>query len=218
MARIITVAQQKGGVGKSTIAAQLAISYHAMGERVVVVDIDPQGSLTYWYQQRLARFEDPADAQPEVRAITGWRVHNEVLRLSEHYDRVIVDSPPHTQTEAKIAIRAADLVLIPLQPSPLDIWATTRTIELARAEGRKFLAVLNRVTGRAKLVEATRQEFAENGIDLANTGISNRVAYAVSIAKGSGVAELSPKSAATTEIAALIAEIEQYNNSLQDAA
>jgi chromosome partitioning protein len=209
MVCIITVAQQKGGVGKSTLAAQLAISYQALGQKVVVVDIDPQGSLTYWYQQRIARLGN-AEATPEVRTITGWRVHNEVLRLSESYDRVIVDSPPHTQTEAKIAIRSADLVLIPLQPSPLDVWATQRTVELTTAEGRPMLAVLNRITGRAKLVEATRQEFAAHGIPLAETGIANRVAYSVSLAKGSGVAETSPTSAAADEINRLIVEIEQH--------
>ncbi|MBM3602305.1 MAG: ParA family protein [Alphaproteobacteria bacterium] len=208
MVCIITVAQQKGGVGKSTLAAQLAISYQALGQKVVVVDIDPQGSLTYWYQQRVARLG--AEATPEVRTITGWRVHNEVIRLSESYDRVIVDSPPHTQTEAKIAIRSADLVLIPLQPSPLDVWATQRTVELTTAEGRPLLAVLNRVTGRAKLVEATRQEFAAHGIPLAETGIANRVAYSVSLAKGSGVAETAPNSLAAEEINRLIVEIEQH--------
>jgi chromosome partitioning protein len=217
MARILTVAQQKGGVGKSTLAAQLAISYQALGQKVVIVDIDPQGSLTFWYQQRLAR-AGGVTTTPEVRTITGWRVHNEVLRLAEDYDRVIVDSPPQIQTEARIAIRAADLVLVPLQPSPLDVWATERTIELARAEGRPVLAVLNRVTGRAKLVEATRLEFAERGIPLAETGIANRVAYAVSLAKGSGVAETAPGSAGTEEIAKLIVEIEHHSRQAAAAA
>ena len=107
---VITIAQQKGGAGKTTLAVHLATAWSLQGKSVALVDIDPQGSLTRWYDLRRENYGNTA-LHPEVKTITGWRVNNEVARLSETHDIVVVDSPPHTQTEAKIAIRAASTVV-----------------------------------------------------------------------------------------------------------
>ena len=111
-AKIITVAQQKGGAGKTTLAAHLAVAYTAMNKKVVAVDIDPQQSLTRWYALRQERLGAAAEGEAGVlvSAIEGWRARVEVDRAAADHDLVIIDSPPHAETEARIAIRAADLV------------------------------------------------------------------------------------------------------------
>ena len=126
-AKVLTVAQQKGGAGKTTLAAHLAVAFTAARKKVAVVDIDPQQSLTMWYRLREERMGD-AGAGLLVNQIKGWRVRNEVQRLAEDHDVVIIDSPPHMETEARVAVRSADLVLVPVQPSPMDVWATQPTL------------------------------------------------------------------------------------------
>jgi chromosome partitioning protein len=205
-AKIITIAQQKGGAGKTTLAAHLALAWAADGRRVAVVDIDPQASLSSWFARRKER---RAAGAPEldVVAITGWRVTAEVERSARTHDVVLVDSPPHAATEARLAVRVANLVLVPVQPSPMDLWATRATLELARAERVPALLVLNRVPPRAKLTEAILREFVALDAALAETQIGNRVAFAASLAEGKGIVEADPGSRAAQEIAALAAEI-----------
>jgi len=203
-ARVITVAQQKGGAGKTTIVAHLAVAWAAAGKKVAVVDIDPQASLTKWYAERARR----AKAAPiELRCIAGWRLAAEVDRLRPEFDVVIVDSPPHAETEARIAVRAADLLVVPVQPSPMDFWATKVTLDLAKGEKRPALLVLNRLPPRGKLADAMRQKIAELDAPLASTSIGNRVALAASLLEGKGIVESSAASAAATEIGALADEV-----------
>ncbi len=134
VAKIITIAQQKGGAGKTTMAAQLAVAWAASGrQRVAVVDIDSQGSLTQWYNVRKERLGEE-NTKLTFAAISGWRVRSEIDRLKHTHDLIVIDSPPHTDSEARTAIRAADLVVIPLQPSPLDVWATSATIQICKQE------------------------------------------------------------------------------------
>ncbi len=203
---IITVAQQKGGAGKTTLAAHLALAWAAAGRRVAVVDIDPQASLSAWFGLRRQRRGEQA-AAIEVAAITGWRVNAEVERRARSHDIVLIDSPPHAATEARLAVRAASLVLVPVQPSPMDLWATRATLELARAERVPALVVLNRVPPRANLTETMIGEFAALGVPIARAQIGNRVALAASLADGAGILEAAPGSRAAEEIAALAAEI-----------
>jgi chromosome partitioning protein len=205
-ARVITVAQQKGGAGKTTLAAQLSVAWAAEGKRVVAVDIDPQQSLSGWFALRAERHGEARSA-PEVRQITGWRAGGEIERLARDHDIVVVDSPPHAETEAKIAVRAASLVVIPAQPSPMDLWATKATVDLAKAEKRPVLIVLNRVPPRARLTEAMTAGLADLGQPIAEASLGNRVALAASLAEGLGVVEFQPRGTAADEIRALADEI-----------
>lgn len=120
---------------------------------------------------------------------------------------MLIDSPPHAATEARLAVRAASLVLVPVQPSPMDLWATKATLELARAERVPALVVLNRVPPRANLTETMMTEFAALGVPLARSQVGNRVALAASLADGAGISEAAPGSRAAEEIAALADEI-----------
>ncbi len=204
MARIVTVAQQKGGAGKTTLAAHLAVAWAHDGHKVGVVDIDPQASLTKWFAER-ARVKDAVAI--ELRCVGGWRVQGEVEKLSKLVDIVVVDSPPHAETESKIAVRAADLVLVPAQPSPMDLWATKVTLDLARAEKRPALVILNRMPARGKLADQMRGKYAELGSPVADTVLGSRVAFAASMLEGKGITEQSGAGAAAQEMKALAAEI-----------
>jgi chromosome partitioning protein len=207
VAKIITIAQQKGGAGKTTMAAHLAVAWSASGKRrVAIVDIDPQGSLTQWYQVRQSRLGEENNLT--FAAISGWRIRSELDRLRHTHDLIVVDSPPHTDAEARTAVRAADLVVIPLQPSPMDVWATTATITMCKQERVPVKMVLNRVHPQAKLTEAVSGEM----IGLTANRFGNRVIFAGALMHGLGVTEAQPNSIAADEVRALSKEIMTYLN------
>ncbi|MCK8785245.1 ParA family protein [Roseomonas sp. NAR14] len=226
MAFVVALAQRKGGVGKSTVAANLAVSLGLRGQRVAILDTDPQKTLRHWHEARersVARqgaaregtaregaarggagsaanaprveiaFEDPS----------GWRVPGTVERLRRSHDVVMLDTPPHSETDTRLAIRAADLVLVPLQPSPADLWATDAMLELALAEKRPAVLLLNRVPATGKLRAEIGAELKQRGLAVMPVELGNRTAYASAFLHGLGVAEASPRSAAATEMAEL---------------
>ncbi|MGB0684418.1 MAG: ParA family partition ATPase [Magnetovibrionaceae bacterium] len=206
-ASILTVAQQKGGAGKTTLVAQLAVALAGPRQKVAVVDIDPQGSLTAWYGVR--EQQGFANDHLDVRQVSGWRTASEIDRLRNEFDLILIDSPPHAETDAKVAVRAADLVLIPVQPSPLDVWATKPTIDLALGEKVPVLLLMNRVPPRAKIVEEVSGWLAQKGLPVADTRLGNRVAFASSMMEGKGVMETAKRSSAAQEIEALAKEIKK---------
>jgi chromosome partitioning protein len=116
---------------------------------------------------------------------------------------VIIDSPPHTETEARTAIRAADLIIIPVQPSPTDLWATKATLELAKNERIPVRVVLNRVPANSRLAATIAAELPE----LADTTLGNRVLSASSLLEGRSATEVDPTSAAASEVKSLVKEI-----------
>lgn len=207
MASVVTVAQQKGGAGKTTLVIQLATALRALGRRVALIDIDPQGSLTGWMRLREHRQRDAAELR--FAMIGGWRLGVEIDRLKREADMILVDTPPHTEIDAKAAVRGADLVLVPVQPSSLDVWASQATIELAAKEKRRIALLLNRVPPRGRAVEGARQALLELGAPALATQLGNRQAFVGSIAQGLGVVESEPRSAAADEVRALAEEVAQ---------
>jgi len=205
-ARIITIAQQKGGAGKTTLAAQLAVVWAQQGKRLALLDIDPQGSLAAWVELRRKRRAGEAFGF-EFAALAGWRAGDWVERHAREADYVVIDSPPHAELEARIVLRVASLVLVPLQPSPLDLWSAATTLRLACEEKRPVLAVLNRVPARSNLIEAVTAELMRDGVALAAATLGSRVAFAQAMAQGAGVVETAPAGVAAAEITALAAEI-----------
>jgi chromosome partitioning protein len=202
--KVLTLAQQKGGAGKTTLAAQLAVAFAAAGHSVALVDIDPQGSLTRWFKLREAGGKV---GRINLTAVTGWRAQATVDKLKAANDLVLVDSAPHAEIEAKIAVRVADLIVVPMQPSPLDLWATEPTLALAKSEKRKALIVLNRDQTRMKLSEALAGPIAKLGAQVAESTIGNRTAFAASMMEGLGVVETAPRTKAAVEMLALADEI-----------
>jgi len=202
MSKVITIAQQKGGAGKTTVAAHIAVALSQKGNRVAIIDIDPQGSLSYWHNIREKRFGEGYTGLT-FAAVSGWRVGSEVSRLKRICDYVIIDSPPHTETEARTAIRAADLIIIPVQPSPTDLWASKATIELAKTERVPVRVVLNRVSANSRLAATISAELP----DLADTTLGNRVLFASALLEGRSATEVDPNSAAASEVKSLVKEI-----------
>ena len=205
MAVVITVAQQKGGAGKTTLAANLAVAL-AETRQVALLDIDPQRSLTHWHALRCERPGKPAEIG--FSDVSGWRLGTELDRIRRRYDVLIIDSPPQIETDARVAVRGADLVLVPVQPSPPDLWAAEGTLKLAAEEKRTVRLVLNRVPASGKLRSGVEADIARHGYPVCATTLGNRTDFAGAFAQGLGVTEIAPRSTAAQELRALLAEIE----------
>ena len=204
MAIVITVAQQKGGAGKTTLAAHLAAAL-AADRRVALLDIDPQRSLSRWHALRSARANAPVEIH--LSQVSGWRLAAELEKLKRSHDVVLIDSPPQIDTDARLAIRSADLVLVPVQPSPPDLWAAEGTLKLALAEKRRAALVLNRSPKASKLRSLVETEIARQGFRLCSAVLGNRAGFANAFAAGLGVTETAPRSLAAAELQALLTEI-----------
>jgi chromosome partitioning protein len=205
MAIVITVAQQKGGAGKTMIAANLAALLAATA-RVALLDIDPQKSLARWHALRAARAGAPAISFADV---AGWRLAATLDKLRASHDVVLIDSPPHVETDARLAVRGAGLVIVPMQPSLPDLWAAEGTFKLARDEKRKLAVLFNRAPTASRLRLRLADELAERRVPVLAATLGNRTGYAVAFAQGLGVTEASPRSVAAAEIRALLAEIRE---------
>lgn len=213
--RIITIAQHKGGAGKTTLSTQLSAALSNSGASVLLLDLDPQGSSTEWFRAREKTLGDKNSiAHSQVQ---GWRLMKDLPNLKNQYDYIIIDTPPHAESESSVSIRSADLVLIPVQPSPLDIWACAPTLKLALSEKRPLLIVLNRVPPKSKLNTTIMEKLEGMGIPVSHQALGNRVPYAASIMLGLGVVEYDPKSTAADEIRNLVKEI-QKQKALRQAA
>lgn len=201
---IITIAQQKGGAGKTTLVASLAAAWAAT-RRVTIIDIDAQHSLTRWHSLRTARNSAPVITLAEI---AGWRLAGELDKLRRSADIILIDSPPQIDTDARQAVRAADLVLVPIQPSPPDLWAAEGTFELAKAEKRRLAIVLNRAPASGKLRSMVEADIAKLGHTVLPTVLGNRTGFATAFAQGLGVTEAAPNSRAAQELRSLLADIE----------
>lgn len=205
MGRIITIAQQKGGSGKTTLAAHIAVALSRLdGQSVALLDVDPQGSLGEWFELREGRLGD--DTGVSFRTASGWGARREARSLARDHDLVIVDTPPKSDLEAKPAIEAADLVAVPVQPSPVDLWATEATLKMIARENSPAVLVVTRMPARAALNDdmiAAIQALAP----AAEARLGNRVAYAASMGRGSTVVESAPGTKAAAEVDALAREL-----------
>lgn len=203
--KVITIAQQKGGAGKTTLAAHLAVELARGGKRVAILDIDPQGSLTQWHNVREKRM-GAGNTGLHFAALSGWKVATELSRLKNEFDYVIIDSPPHTEVDAKAAVRAADLVLIPVQPSPTDLWATKATLDLAAKENVPMRAVLNRLQPNTKMAKIAAGSLGPERLLGAHLG--NRMLFASALLEGKTAGEASPNHAASQEVRAVAEAVE----------
>ncbi len=206
---IITVAQQKGGSGKTTVAAHLAVALALSGKSVGILDVDPQGSLGEWFERREAALGED-DVGLTFRTASGWGARREAKQLARSHDVVVLDTPPKSDLEIRPAIEMADLVVIPVQPTPVDLWATTPTLEMAAKAGTGSLIVVNRALSRALLTAEMIAAASELGHPIADTHLGNRVAYPQSMGEGRTVLETAASGVAAEEVSALAREILKY--------
>jgi chromosome partitioning protein len=209
----IAFLNQKGGVGKTTLSVHTAAALAGRGLKVLLIDADPQHSSLDWASAR-----DGAEL-PALFTTVGIptpTIHKEVDRLAEHYDVVVIDGPPRVTDLARSAIMASDVVLIPVQPSPYDVWASSEVVGLVREAviykpALKYAFTINRKivnTTIGRDVMAALAEFAD--VPILSASVSQRVAYAESAGGGRTVMETIPNGAAAKEIDALITAIEEF--------
>ena len=200
--KVLTVAQQKGGAGKTTLAANLAVAYLRSGKSVALLDTDPQGSLGRWFMtRRAAGVEDV-----EFSTASAWGVSYEVDKLRRSVDVILLDTPPKVDSDLKPAIRESDLVIVPVSASPVDVWATEGVLDLAERERAATMVVLNRAKAGTRVAEDVDAALRELGVTRAKTVLGHRVAYAETLGQGRGVLERG-KGPWTGEIEALASEV-----------
>ena len=206
MVKVVTVAQQKGGSGKTTVTAHLGVEFARRGLRVALIDLDPQGSLGRWF---MTRFDRTSGLLGDIAFSTSsaWGVTYEVSKLGASHDLVLIDTPPKIDSDLKPALKAADLVIVPVSASEVDLWATEGVLDLAAREGRRPLAVLNRARAGTRLTEKVRAALSGLDADPADTILAQRQAYAEAIGAGQGACELPGAKAAAGEVAALADEV-----------
>lgn len=201
---VITIAQQKGGAGKTTLTVNLAVGLAALGHKVAVIDTDPQGSLGRWFMTRRELMPDPGI---EFSTSSAWGVEYEAGKLADAYDFVLVDTPPKADSDLRPALRKATLVIVPVATSHVDLWATESVLDLAKRATTPAMLVLNRTRAGTRLGVEIADEAAKIDAGLAKTTLANRILYAETLGRGQGVLDVAPKGPAAAEVVALTEEI-----------
>ena len=203
MGQIITVAQPKGGSGKTTLAVNLAVGFAEAGSSVALMDTDPQGSAGRWFMTRMERMEDP---RIEFSTASAWGVPYECRKLADKHDVVIIDTPPKADSDLRPALRAADLVLIPVATSHLDLWAVEVVLYLADREGKPAMIAMTRTRKGTRLSGDVAEKAAEMNVPVIKASLANRVVYAETLGQGLAALE-ARKSPAHDEVRALVGEV-----------
>ena len=203
---IVSFLNQKGGVGKTTLAVHTAAGLALEGLDVILVDADPQGSALDWLAAR---------RKPPLFSVVGMPrpvLHRQVPRLAAGVDAVVIDGPPSLANIARSAMVASDLVVIPVQPSPYDVWAAGDLVELvaeARIDRDQLDArfVVSRRIANTVIGRDVTEALGEWPVPVLETHITQRVAFAESAATGLAVMESAPGSAAAGEVRSLVREV-----------
>ncbi|MFO0851854.1 MAG: ParA family partition ATPase [Gemmataceae bacterium] len=207
MPKVISVLNQKGGVGKTTLTVHLATALARAGEKVLLVDADPQGSALDWSAARRGEPLFPVAGLPKAS------LHKELPALAANYAYALIDGPPRVYDVARSAILASDLVLIPVQPSPYDVWAAREIVDLLGEAtvfkpGLKAAFVVNRRIVNTAIGRDVAEALAEYPVPVLEASVSQRVLFAESAAQGLTVFELATGGgAAVKEIETLAGEV-----------
>ena len=203
---ILSVQNQKGGVGKTTLAIHISHALSMSGAKVLLVDADPQGSARDWAAAR----EDQPPFQ--VVGLDRPTIHRDLPAIAANYDHVVIDGPPRVSDVARSAIIAADLVIIPVQPSPYDVWAAKEVIDLIKEasvfkEKLKSVFVINRKITNSAIGRDVIEALSGYELSVLKSQVCQRVTFAESAATGRTVLETDPKGLAAREILALTQEL-----------
>ncbi|MDX2119009.1 MAG: ParA family partition ATPase [Planctomycetota bacterium] len=204
--RVIGFLNQKGGVGKTTLAVHVADSLSRRGHRTMLIDADPQGSALDWASAR--------DGEPRfpVAGLPRPSIHKELPALARGCEYVIIDGPPRVYDVARSAMGASDLIVIPVQPSPYDVWAAKEIVDMFAETaiyrpGLKAVFAINRRIVNTALGRDVVEALAAYPVPALKAAICQRVALAESAAQGRTVLETDPNGASAREIEAIVDEL-----------
>lgn len=206
---IFGLLNQKGGVGKTTLSINLAAALVFEGARVLLIDADPQGSSLDW---AAARHGDPLFS---VVGLPRATIHKEIGTIAHGYDHIVIDGPPRVTDLARSAIMASDVVVIPIQPSPYDVWAAEEVVKLideacVYKENIKSCFVINRKIAKTAIGRDVREALSNYPIPVLNASITQRVIFAEAAAQGKAVYEVDPNGTAFNEVALFLKELMEY--------
>jgi chromosome partitioning protein len=204
----IALLARKGGTGKSTVAIHMGVLAEASGRKVLFCDLDPQRSLTAWWKSRAA--DTPILIEADVRQL------GELLKTAEAegYDLAVIDTPPAVTFDTARIAGLVDLVLIPLRPSILDIYAVESTAAVVKAAKTDALLVLNACLppqgiGEAPTTMEARKALEGMSLPVAKASLAQRMDYTRALNNGEAVSEFAPDSKAAKEMARLWREVER---------
>ena len=208
---IVAFLNHKGGVGKTTLALHVAGAWAAQGKRIVVVDTDSQGSALDWSEQRI---KEGLPRLFDVLELARDTLHVEAHEIARDAHHVVIDGSSHSAALMRSVMLAADLALVPAQPSPFDGWAAGETLRLLQ-EAQRFRPqltarfVLNRCVARSLIASEIAAVLAKHDPPALAARVGQRVAFADAARTGRLVSEMPHSELATREVAALAAEIER---------
>ena len=206
MGKIIAFANQKGGSGKTTLSANLAVLWANSDYKVAVIDADAQKSMSYWLDARKKYYEDEPTGIDKYD-FNSRTLSDDLKKIKRKYDFIIIDSPPSITFETVQIIKCSDKIYVPVQPSPLDLMATIPFLNIAKQERKNPIVILNRVMPRAKLTDAMILRLRYAGAKLSRSRISGKIIYAETFSVGRGVVDISITSDSSKEIINLGNEI-----------
>ena len=211
MPTVISILNQKGGVGKTTLATHLAHALMMQFKGVLLVDADPQGSLRDWHDA------NEEESLPVI-GLDRKTLATDLPTVTKGFGLVIIDGPAQVAQVSAAAVRVSDLVLIPVQPSPLDIWSCRDLVDVVRARQEvtgdqpKAAFVISRAVKNTRLSGEAASALAEYGLPVLLNGTTQRVAYPTAAAAGLTVLATEPDGPAAAEIYHLADEIMEMLN------
>jgi chromosome partitioning protein len=211
---IIALTGQKGGIGKSTTAVSLAVAALSRGQRVLLVDADPQGTVRTWGEVA----SEAGHTTPTIVAM-GAQMHRpgQLDSVSPAYDLTIIDCPPRHGEISRSALMVADVAVFPCGPTAADAWALAAAIEVFREahalrDKLSGCVLITRKQGRTALAKSARTVLETSGLPVLGTELGFRVAYQESIAVGKGVTTYAPRDASAKEIHQLLDELTRFHH------
>lgn len=207
---IIGILNQKGGAGKTTISVNLARGLQKEGHKVLIIDSDPQGSARDWHAAGDGDFTT-------VIGLDRPTLDKDIKAVSNNYDWILIDGAPQLAEMAVAAIKCSDIILIPVQPSPYDIWAAADLVDVVKArqeitDGRpKAAFIISRQITKTSLGKEIREVLSGYGLPVFDSGTFQRIIYAKTAATGSTVLDEEPNGEAANEIRNLVIELKEFS-------
>ena len=208
---ILAFLNQKGGVGKSTLSTNAADYFHRRGDKLLLIDADPQGTTNDWAARR-------DDLPFPVMQLARDNMAREILSHAANYDHVVIDGPPRAEALSRAVIIASDLVVMPIEASGASDWAiqtTIRQIREAREYKDNLLSVflVSRIIPNTVISRSIRDHVADYGIPLLKSTVANRVPYAEALTMGKTIFEWAGHSKAAHEFSTVMEEIGAFYES-----